>query len=84
MVTNSFQERELPIWEFFVSLPIPARGLPLWLWGLVFLPSPESQVHRRATKILAKKPKFPAHNGNSQIPISERGLPISIRGLKWH
>ncbi len=42
-------------------------------------------------KILAKKPKFPTllrgllyGNGDSQIPISERGLPVSIRGLKWH
>ncbi len=49
MVTNSFQERGLPIWDFFVSMPVLAQGLPVWLWGLVFLPSPESRVRRHAT-----------------------------------
>jgi hypothetical protein len=49
MVTNYFQERGLPIWDFFVPRPVPALGLPVWLRGLVFLPSSESWVRRRAT-----------------------------------
>ncbi len=44
-----FRNRDCPYGNFFDSLPVPAWGLPVWLWGLVFSPSPESQVHRRAT-----------------------------------
>jgi hypothetical protein len=44
-----FGNGDCPYGIFFVSLPVPAWGLPVWLWGLVFLPSPESRVRRRAT-----------------------------------
>jgi hypothetical protein len=44
-----FRNRDFPYGKLFATWPIPAWGLPVWLWGLVFLPSPESQVPRRAT-----------------------------------
>jgi hypothetical protein len=44
-----FRNGDCPYGIFFVPRPVPARGLPVWLWGLVFSPSPESRVCRRAT-----------------------------------
>ncbi len=44
-----FRNGDCPYGIFFVSMPVPARGLPVWLQGLVFLPSPESWVRRRTT-----------------------------------
>jgi hypothetical protein len=44
-----FRNGDCPYGNYFVSLSVPAWGLPVWLWGLVFLPSPESRVRRRAT-----------------------------------
>jgi hypothetical protein len=35
-------------------------------------------------KFWPRNQNFPTCNGNSQIPISKRGLPVSIRGFKWH
>jgi hypothetical protein len=52
--------------NFLVSMPIPARGLPVWLWGFVFLPYPESRVRRRATYNFGQETKIsrPAFAGN--------------------
>ncbi len=44
-----FRNGDCPNGKFFVPQPVPAWGIPVWFWGLVFLPSPESRVRRRAT-----------------------------------
>ncbi len=49
IVTNSFQERGLPIWEIFCFPAHSGMGTPRMVMGLVFLPSPESRVRRRVT-----------------------------------
>ncbi len=51
MVTNSFQERGLPIWEIFCPPARSGTGTPRMVMGivLVFSPSPESRVRRCAT-----------------------------------
>jgi hypothetical protein len=49
IVTTFFQERGCPYCNFFVPRPAPARGLPVWFGGLMFLPPPESWVRWHAT-----------------------------------
>ncbi len=85
MVTNSFQEWGLPIWDFFCPPARSGTGTPRMVMGIGVFAFPwvtgAPACHLnfgQETKIL------PYGNGDSQIPISEWGLLVSIRGLKWH
>jgi hypothetical protein len=62
MVTNSFQEWGLPIWEIFCLLAHSGTGSPppVWLWGWCFCLPLSHGCAGASPKILAKKPKFPA------------------------
>ncbi len=69
MVTNSFQERGLPIWEFFCLHAVPARGLPPYGYGDWCFCLPLSHGCAGVPpKILAKKQK------KSALPLRVTGI----------
>ena len=60
-VTNTLWKRDVPKCNFlFGPLPLSIQGLPIWKWGLCFLPSIELRIEAyHCCQKFRKKPIFP-------------------------